>query len=84
MPIGQFTAPVVVRVANGRPVELIASIDDGFTALIEGSLDGFCIEDPDWHVAFDKLARAKLNPSDANVESAREALDALVKRLPAH
>jgi hypothetical protein len=76
---GTFIRPVVffAEAANGclRHVEM-ATVEDGFKALHRG-LEGFCLQAPEWHLAFSKLARAKLEPTPERVEAAREALEQL-------
>jgi hypothetical protein len=74
-----FSRPVVffAEEANGalRHVEM-TTVDQGFKALHRG-LEGFCLQTPEWHLAFSKLARAKLEPTPERVESARQALEQL-------
>ena len=48
----------------------------GFRALHRG-LEGFCLDHPEWHLAFHSLSRAMLDPAPENIEAAREALDLL-------
>src|SRR3954470_9470942 len=76
---GTFSRPVVffAEEANGalRPVE-VRTDHPGVTALHRG-LEGFCLQTPEWHLAFSKLARAKLEPTPERVESARQALEQL-------
>ena len=56
-----FSRPVVffAEEANGalRHVEM-TTVDQGFKALHRG-LEGFCLQTPEWHLAFSKLARAR-------------------------
>ena len=54
----------------------MTTVDQGFKALHRG-LEGFCLQTPEWHLAFSKLARAKLEPTPERVESARQALEQL-------
>ena len=74
-----FSRPVVffAEEANGalRHVEM-TTVDQGFKALHRG-LEGFCLQTPEWHLAFSKLARAKLEPTPERIESARQALEQL-------
>ena len=74
-----FSRPVVFfsKQPDGsvRPVEL-ATVQEGFRALSRG-LEGFCLNDPEWHRAFHTLSRAMLEPTPERVEAAREALDLL-------
>ena len=76
-----FSRPVVffAEEANGalRHVEM-TTVDQGFKALHRG-LEGFCLQTPEWHLAFSKLARAKLEPTPERVESARQALEQLAE-----
>jgi hypothetical protein len=51
-------------------------VRDGFRALNRG-LEGFCLDSPEWHLAFHNLSRAMLEPTVDRVEAAREALDLL-------
>ena len=65
-----FSRPVVffAEEANGalRHVEM-TTVDQGFKALHRG-LEGFCLQTPEWHLAFSKLARAKLEPTPERIE----------------
>jgi hypothetical protein len=76
---GTFTRPVILfgRESDGsvRHVEL-TTVQEGFRALNRG-LEGFCIDHPEWHLAFHALSRALLDTSPERVEAAREALDLL-------
>jgi len=76
---GIFTRPVVFFAprADGslQHVEL-ASVEQGFRALNRG-LEGFCLDAPEWHLAFHQLSRAMLDRSADRVEAARAALDLL-------
>ncbi|HEX8165206.1 MAG TPA: hypothetical protein VF601_05390 [Beijerinckiaceae bacterium] len=78
---GTFSRPVVffAEEANGamRHVEM-ATVDQGFKALHRG-LEGFCLQAPEWHLAFSKLARAKLEPTSERIEAARQALEQLAE-----
>ncbi|HEX8665126.1 MAG TPA: hypothetical protein VF744_13955 [Beijerinckiaceae bacterium] len=60
-----FSRPVVffAKQPDGsvRPLEL-ATVRDGFQALNRG-LEGFCLNDPEWHLAFHHLSRAMLEPT---------------------
>ena len=40
-------------------------------------LEGFCLDHPEWHLAFHSLSRAMLDPAPEHIEAAREALDLL-------
>jgi hypothetical protein len=74
-----FSRPVVLfaKQPDGsvRPLEL-ATVREGFQALNRG-LEGFCLNDPEWHLAFHHLSRAILDPTPERVEAAREALGLL-------
>jgi hypothetical protein len=74
-----FSRPVVFFAEEGngslRHVEM-TTVDQGFKALHRG-LEGFCLQAPEWHLAFSKLARAKLEPTSERVEAARQALEQL-------
>ena len=75
----RFSRPVFFFTEEGngsvRHIEM-ATVDQGFKALHRG-LEGFCLQAPEWHLAFSKLARAKLEPTPERIESAREALEQL-------
>ena len=74
-----FNPPVLLfspnRDGTVRRVEL-ATVQEGFRALHHG-LEGFCLDRPEWHRAFDSLSRAMLDPAPKHIEAAREALDLL-------
>jgi hypothetical protein len=74
-----FSRPVLFfsRQPDGsvRPLEL-ATVREGFQALNRG-LEGFCLNRPEWHLAFHHLSRAMLDPKPDRVQAAREALDLL-------
>lgn len=74
-----FNPPVLLFSPNPdgtvRRVEL-ATVQDGFRALHRG-LEGFCLDHPEWHLAFHSLSRAMLDPAPKHIEAAREALDLL-------
>jgi hypothetical protein len=74
-----FNPPVLLfspnRDGTVRRVEL-ATVQEGFRALHHG-LEGFCLDRPEWHRAFDSLSRAMLDPDPERIEAAREALDLL-------
>jgi hypothetical protein len=74
-----FSRPVTLftREPDGSVghVEL-ATVGEGFSALNRG-LEGFCIDHPEWHLAFHALSRAVLDLTPERVEAAREALDLL-------
>src|SRR5215216_4564985 len=70
-----FKQPVLLFSSNPdgtvRRVEL-ATVQDGFRALHHG-LQGFCLDHPEWHLAFHSLSRAMLDPAPEHIEAAREA-----------
>ena len=51
-------------------------VQDGTRALHRG-LEGFCLDHPEWHLAFHSLSRAMLDPAPEHIQAAREALDLL-------
>ena len=85
MPDSAFNPPVLLFSPNPdgtvRRVEL-ATVQDGFRALHHG-LEGFCLDHPEWHLAFHSLSRAMLDPAPEHIAApehigaAREALDLL-------
>jgi hypothetical protein len=79
MPDSAFKQPVPLFSPNPdgtvRRVEL-ATVQDGFRALNRG-LEGFCLDHPEWHMAFHSLSQAMLDPAPDRIEAAREALDLL-------
>jgi hypothetical protein len=74
-----FIRPVLLFSSNPdgtvRRVEL-ATVQEGFRALNRG-LEGFCLDHPEWHMAFHSLSQAMLDPAPERIEAAREALDLL-------
>ena len=54
----------------------VATVAEGFRALNRG-FEGFCLESPEWHLAFHRLTQAMLEPTPERVEAARAALDLL-------
>ena len=74
-----FNRPVLLFSPNPdgtvRRVEL-ATVQEGFRALNRG-LEGFCLDHPEWHMAFHSLSQAMLDPAPERIEAAREALDLL-------
>ena len=81
MPDSAFNRPVLLfsQDPNGsvRRVEL-ATVQEGLRALNRG-LEGFCLDHPEWHVAFHSLSQAMLDPAPERIEAAREALDLLAR-----
>ena len=79
MPDSAFNTPVLLFSSHPdgtvQRVEL-ATVQDGFRALNRG-LEGFCLDHPEWQVAFHCLSRAMLDPAPDRIEAAREALDLL-------
>jgi hypothetical protein len=79
MPDSAFKRPVPLFSPNPdgtvRRVEL-ATVQEGFRALNRG-LEGFCLDHPEWHMAFHSLSQAMLDPAPQRIEAAREALDLL-------
>ena len=79
LPDSAFNPPVLLFSPNPdgtvRRVEL-ATVQDGFRALHHG-LEGFCLDHPEWHLAFHSLSRAMLDPAPEHIQAAREALDLL-------
>jgi hypothetical protein len=79
MPDSAFNQPVLLFSPNPdgtvRHVEL-ATVQEGLRALNRG-LEGFCLDHPEWHLAFHSLSRAMLDPAPERIEAAREALDLL-------
>jgi hypothetical protein len=79
LPDSAFNPPVLLFSPNPdgtvRRVEL-ATVQEGFRALNRG-LEGFCLDHPEWHLAFHNLSRAMLDPAPERIEAAREALDLL-------
>jgi hypothetical protein len=77
MPDETFSRPVVFFTSQPdgsfQHVDL-ATVEEGFQALSRG-LDGFCLDAPEWHLAFHTLSRAMLDPTPERVEAARDALD---------
>ena len=76
MPDSAFRQPVPLFSPNPdgtvRRVEL-ATVQEGFRALNHG-LGGFCLDHPEWHLAFHSLSQAMLDPAPDRIEAAREAL----------
>ena len=68
-----FNQPVLLFSPNPdgtvRRIEL-ATVQDGFRALHRG-LEGFCLDHPEWHLAFHSLSRAMLDPAPKHIEAAR-------------
>ena len=76
---GTFTRPVIffAREPDGSVNHIkVSTVREGFKALNRG-LEGFCLDHPEWHVAFHALSRAMLDPCPKQTEAAREALDLL-------
>ena len=79
---GTFSRSVMLLSQNAegfaQNIELW-TVQEGFRALNRG-LEGFCLDHPEWHLAFHALSRAILDPAPEQVEAAREALDLLASR----
>jgi hypothetical protein len=79
MPDSAFEQPVLLFSSNPdgtvRRLEL-ATVQDGLRALNRG-FEGFCLDHPEWHVAFHSLSQAMLDPAPQRVKAARAALDRL-------
>ena len=71
MPDSAFKRPVPLFSPNPdgtvRRVEL-ATVQEGFRALDRG-LEGFCLDHPEWHMAFHSLSQAMLDPAPQRIEA---------------
>ena len=76
---GTFSCPVIffAREPDGSVKHIkLTTVREGFQALNRG-LEGFCLDNPEWHLAFHALSRAMLVSCPKQTEAAREALDLL-------
>jgi hypothetical protein len=71
---GTFSRPVIffAREPDGSVAHVqLTTVQEGFRALTRG-LEGFCLNHPEWHLAFHALSRAMIDRSSAQVEAARK------------
>jgi hypothetical protein len=76
---GAFSRPVILFSPQPdgslKHVEL-ANVQDAFRALNRG-LEGYCLQTPEWHLAFHTITRAILETTPERVAAAQEAMELL-------
>ena len=83
MAAGQFSAPVLVRVAlpSGSALQAIQDPRSALTLLSRGWLGGFPLDWPDYATCLEKLGRAVIDPRPERVEVARQAFWAFAEHV---